>query len=574
MKKILAFILVCILLPGVFAEGLLPSTKQIFGEIMPSVQYAINRKPSREYAKDGALIQEYEGFKDEDYECFSRYLGKWNCEVIDIKREENTAILLIAKDDVSIRFVYERDKAIVRVYYPNGTTRVEAHRTYMEMGRSVLPSLDDVFGVKLHSPSTVWGRLPGDYNSQTGWRTYYNVSTRDYEIYGAYLADNGYSVLSYQILGAEDYNKYLSISIGFEDDALLEVVYSLQLQTFMILYSDQGYVEEKEGHEETTNESILPPADLLIVSMPTPSIILNRKPNYDYNQDGHHVLVYCYVTENDFDLVSKMFLKYNCELIDWKSDDNSITALIGKDGEPLALYYELSNQLLYIWGWENSVSMDISVDLSLITDVGEALYFGHYEQDNDEANGKEPIEWIILDKKEDGTLLLMSKYVLDASVYNQKLADMSWEASDVRQWLNTEFYCLAFNPEEQQRILLTSTENASDPTSGTIEGNSVEDHVFLLSTDEAGQYLTDEAICVCYPTDYAISKGALRMSSTGWNNNTYRSCRWWLRSIGYTQSCAAYVDVTGKVSHKGDKLYLLLGIRPIIWLSPEENACS
>ena len=44
--------------------------------------------------------------------------------------------------------------------------------------------------------------------------------------------------------------------------------------------------------------------------------------------------------------------------------------------------------------------------------IGEILSFGAYEQDNNTSNGKEEIEWIVLDKKDD-RMLVISRYALD-----------------------------------------------------------------------------------------------------------------------------------------------------------------
>ena len=44
--------------------------------------------------------------------------------------------------------------------------------------------------------------------------------------------------------------------------------------------------------------------------------------------------------------------------------------------------------------------------------VGDMIEFGSYEQDNNEANGTEPIEWRVLDVS-DGNPLLISVYGLD-----------------------------------------------------------------------------------------------------------------------------------------------------------------
>ena len=39
-------------------------------------------------------------------------------------------------------------------------------------------------------------------------------------------------------------------------------------------------------------------------------------------------------------------------------------------------------------------------------EVGETFFFGMTEQDNDIENGAEPIEWIILEKKEDNAFVI------------------------------------------------------------------------------------------------------------------------------------------------------------------------
>ena len=49
--------------------------------------------------------------------------------------------------------------------------------------------------------------------------------------------------------------------------------------------------------------------------------------------------------------------------------------------------------------------------------VGSMITLGHYEQDNDLTNGQEPIEWRVLNIEGD-TVLLVSRYALDAQPYN------------------------------------------------------------------------------------------------------------------------------------------------------------
>ena len=55
------------------------------------------------------------------------------------------------------------------------------------------------------------------------------------------------------------------------------------------------------------------------------------------------------------------------------------------------------------------------------------VVFGTYEQDNDLTNGAEPIEWIVLERKEDGSMLLIARLGLDCMQYHEKQAEVTWE---------------------------------------------------------------------------------------------------------------------------------------------------
>ena len=68
-----------------------------------------------------------------------------------------------------------------------------------------------------------------------------------------------------------------------------------------------------------------------------------------------------------------------------------------------------------------------------IAEVGDIVYFGAYEQDNNTSNGKEDIEWIVL-AKENGKVLVISKYALDCQEYNSTYTDVTWEACSLRTW--------------------------------------------------------------------------------------------------------------------------------------------
>ena len=70
--------------------------------------------------------------------------------------------------------------------------------------------------------------------------------------------------------------------------------------------------------------------------------------------------------------------------------------------------------------------------------VGDTVYFGAYEQDNNKANGKDDIAWQVLDKKENA-ILLLSVNGLDSVPYHSENTSVTWEKCALRTWLNQDF---------------------------------------------------------------------------------------------------------------------------------------
>ena len=200
--------------------------------------------------------------------------------------------------------------------------------------------------------------------------------------------------------------------------------------------------------------------------------------------------------------------------------------------------------------------------------VGEYITFGSYEQDGDMSNGKEDVEWIILDIKGDKALVI-SKYVLDAQAYNAEYGDTTWETCSLRQWLNNEFISLAFSADELEKIQNT-TVVAEDNEEYSVEaGNDTQDKIFLLSISEADKYFESDEARECKATQYAIDEGC-------WVNDYpdyYGNCdSWWLRSPGMAPFVAASVECDGCISdgsidgvggHVGHDDY---GVRPAMWI--------
>ncbi len=187
--------------------------------------------------------------------------------------------------------------------------------------------------------------------------------------------------------------------------------------------------------------------------------------------------------------------------------------------------------------------------------------FGHFPQG---GSKEEPLQWIILDAGQDKALLL-SKFCLTEMQYADQKRRCFWKKSNLRSWLNGEFYRAAFSDEERTRILKTDVSNQAEECRDeyvALSAPSTEDYIFLLSYREAKQYLPDCGMRKAFATAFARSQAELASGTS--RQNTLQG-PWWLRS-GMDQSARiSYVDETGN-AEKGRTATAALMVRPAMWI--------
>lgn len=155
--------------------------------------------------------------------------------------------------------------------------------------------------------------------------------------------------------------------------------------------------------------------------------------------------------------------------------------------------------------------------------------YGSYEQDNNKENGKEKIEWIVL-KVQNNRALLLSKYCLESkTIIGSYRNDVTWENSDLYEWLNTEFVEVAFSNEEKNNIL---------------------NDITLLTSSELYEFSETHDIKNAVFTRY----GQAFSLTDGENGET----AWWLKGTG---NC---VDSKGLEGYTGPNKPC--GVRPVIWI--------
>ena len=125
----------------------------------------------------------------------------------------------------------------------------------------------------------------------------------------------------------------------------------------------------------------------------------------------------------------------------------------------------------------------------------ETISMGEYIQN---SPGKSPIEWIVIDKREESKLVI-SKYGIDAKIYNDSSENIKWKTSSLRKWLNKDFIDAAFSENEKDLIL--ETKNSENP-------DETEDKIFLLSDSEVMKYFKTFNSEKTLPTKYAQKQGS------------------------------------------------------------------
>lgn len=208
---------------------------------------------------------------------------------------------------------------------------------------------------------------------------------------------------------------------------------------------------------------------------------------------------------------------------------------------------DLNSSLEQDFGTESSLEPlpeDVVVKETMAdANVGDAVVFGKYEQNDDSSDGKEELEWIVLEKQSD-KILLISRYCIATMPYNTERADVTWDKSSLRGYLNGDFIEEAFDDAEKSSLI---TEN--------------NDKVALLSVADAKKYYEYDSWRVSTATKSAETDGA-RIE------NGY--CWWWLLDKGASNNFASYVHFDGTVRENGFAVdYDLVAVRPIIWVSSD-----
>lgn len=262
-----------------------------------------------------------------------------------------------------------------------------------------------------------------------------------------------------------------------------------------------------------------------------------------------------YIKNTEYEKAYKIFVELN----DYKDSHNKYLEAYYKyaeDYEKNEKYFDAALIYNELSGYEDSEKKYLELENKILNNsqAGDYVLFGKYEQDGIKENGEEPIEWLVLNKKGDN-ILLISKYILNKMRFGTSYL---WEKSEIRDWLNSDFYNNSFNKDEQSRIQKMITSDQTD------------DNIFCLSAEEARTFFANNKDRVAYPTKVLIDNGFKTWSSEN------KSGEWWTRSVSRASNGKGVVPVEGdgNVRSAGtnelapaEYTYTDIGARPVISLN-------
>ena len=220
---------------------------------------------------------------------------------------------------------------------------------------------------------------------------------------------------------------------------------------------------------------------------------------------------------------------------------------LGSDGERYAKVVASPNSSRYAFSNNSSVTR------------GNTYYFK-----------VEPIRWRILSES-DGKAFILCDSIIANKAYDAD-NDNNYANSDIRAWLNYEFYKTAFGELQQAIIQTTVVDNSVYSTgysSNPYACENTSDKVFLLSYREvtnsaygfASSYSTYDMARRMLTSDFSRATGAYMSTDSSYYGNGW----WWLRSPSDNGSYSArYVNRYGGVDDRNYVSYVNYGVVPAL----------
>ncbi len=187
----------------------------------------------------------------------------------------------------------------------------------------------------------------------------------------------------------------------------------------------------------------------------------------------------------------------------------------------------------------------------------------------------EPVRWWTIGEYE-GNYACLSELIIDTIPFHRSFAASTWDISDIRTWLNGEFYDNCFDDIDKTLITEHFTPASNNYYHGFVSGADTYNNISLITSASLadGTYIfTDhnslemQELRKATATEYAIAKGL----------RTYEGNlgRWWtatsadaanLYTVVVNEDGVILIESGGEVNTKNE-----IGVRPFIFVKKEVN---
>lgn len=286
------------------------------GGVMPSAEFATNRKPDEQTSSEEGLVLTWDPFSDEDYAAFSAYLAETGAALKDSNIDAGVLNAEIGLNGFTFRFIFNWNAQTASVVYPDGTTP-ESSRWNAPVGSgSVLPELGSL-GKELPRISMALEREPSsDETLPDGslQETYLDFSEADYNTFSKYLQTAECTLEDYHT----DDKGVLVINLS-NGSGKMTFSYDAVRHTGTVTYPNQTRVERAWAATPTTEPQATPePTEKVVTTAYSIDDLLRTARTYFYNlrwknpnsvtihdisydfRDGGIVFAFDYSAENGF----------------------------------------------------------------------------------------------------------------------------------------------------------------------------------------------------------------------------------------------------------------------------------
>lgn len=153
---------------------------------------------------------------------------------------------------------------------------------------------------------------------------------------------------------------------------------------------------------------------------------------------------------------------------DYDTEDGCLDTIYGYTGSTAEDYAKEHNIKFISIGYSNHSSHD-------------KYYFGSYPIESKNA-APTPLKWRVLDSDSDYYTLILDEVIFSGR-YGNSLDDANWKESEIRKFLNGEFFSKAFDDEMKADIVDTNNDYTAI-SNGNTYGDSTTDKVYILSRDD------------------------------------------------------------------------------------------